>query len=98
MSPKEQDRLAGLRNLVAEVFVQAARDYRKLRDCGTVKTKVNGAIVVVEVELRKIENFFLGGGADAYIEFLEGLELSGADLWNRLTNSKGNEFTSFVAL
>lgn len=98
MIPSEREEMAGLRNLVAEVFVQAARDYRRLRDCGTVKAKINGAIVVVDVELKKVEGFFLGGGADAYIEFLEGLELSGADLWNRLTNSKGSEFTSFVAL
>ena len=98
MSPSEREEMASLRNLVAEVFVQAARDYRKLRDCETVKTKVNGTIVVAEVELKKIKSFFLGGGADAYIEFLDGLELSGADLWSRLTNSKGSEFTSFVAL
>ena len=91
------ENLAGLRNLVAEVFVQAARDYRKLKACKWKKMKMDGAHVLVTVELEKIEGFFLGGGADAYMEFLDEIELSGADLWERLTNSKRGEFTSFIA-
>ena len=83
--------------MVAEIFVQAARDYRKLKACKWKKMKMDGAHVLVTVELEKIGGFFLGGGADAYMEFLDEIELSGADLWERLTNSKRGEFTSFIA-
>jgi len=87
-----------LRNLVAEVFVQAARDYRKLKACKWERTKMDGATVLVSVELSRIREFFLSGGADAYMEFMDDIELGGVDLWERLTSSKRGEFTSFVAL
>jgi hypothetical protein len=51
----------------------------------------------VEVELARIREFFLSGGADAYMEFLERIELRGVDLWERLTRSKRGGFTSFIA-
>ena len=98
MSPVEQERLTGLRNIVAEVFVQAARDYRKLKACKWKTMKMDGAQVLVEVELSRIREFFLSGGADAYLEFLERIDLRGVDLWERLTSSKRGEFTSFKAL
>lgn len=97
MSPVELENLAGLRNLVAEVFVQASRDYRKLKACKWKTMKMDGANVLVEVELSRIREFFLSGGADAYMEFLERIELRGVDLWERLTSSKRGEFTSFIA-
>ena len=53
---------------------------------------------LVEVELSRIREFFVSGGADAYMEFLERIDLSGVDLWERLTSSKRGEFTSFIAL
>ena len=98
MNYGEMERLFGLRNLVAEVFVQAARDYRKLKACKWKKMKMDGAHVLVEVELEKVKEFFVGGGADMYMEFLDDVELSGADLWERLASSKSGEFTSFRAL
>jgi len=98
MSPREREKMVGLRNLVAEVFVQASRDYRKLKACKWEKTKMDGATTLVEVELARIRGFFLNGGADAYMEFMDDMELSGVDLWERLTSSKRGEFTSFVAL
>jgi hypothetical protein len=98
MSPEDREEMAGLRNLVAEVFVQASRDYRKLKACREEKLKMNGATTLVEVELSRIREFFLGGGADAYMGLMDDMDLKGADLWERLTNSKRGEFTSFVAL
>ena len=98
MSPREREEMVGLRNLVAEVFVQAARDYRKLKACKWERTKMDGATVLVSVELARIREFFLSGGADAYMELLDDMELRGVDLWRRLTSSKRGEFTSFRAL
>ena len=84
--------MVGLRNLVAEVVVQAARDYRKLRACKFEKTQMDGAKILVSVEMERIKRFFLKGGVDAYMELLDGLELEGSDLWDRLEGSRGDGY------
>jgi hypothetical protein len=92
MNPAAQTEMDSLRNIVAEVLVQAARDYRKLKGCKSATAKFDGAKIIVEVELERIKQFFTGGGADAYLELMDGLDLSGTDLWERLVGSTGDGF------
>lgn len=92
MNPAAQTEMDSLRNIVAEVLVQAARDYRKLKASKSASAKFDGAKIIVEVELERIKHFFTGGGADAYLELMDGLDLSGTDLWERLVGSTGDGF------
>lgn len=42
MSPSARTEMDGLRNIVAEVLVQAARDYRKLRGVSLPRLSLTG--------------------------------------------------------
>ena len=92
MSPSARTEMEGFRNIVAEVIVQAARDYRKLKKCKGEESKFDGAKVIVSVELQRIKEFFINGGADAYLEMMDGLDLRGVDLLERLDGSTGDGF------
>ena len=74
--------------MVTELLIYAVRDYRKLRACEWKTMKMNGATVIVALELERLREFFLDGGADAYLEFLGDSGLTGEMLWGELVSGR----------